>query len=91
MEKKTTLTSFFYGVTKLKVRVITFDTKENTIEDKTFQEFHSDDFDIYITECYEELENGEIYGLKIIRSDGIRKIPTIFRRIPELETACVPA
>jgi len=67
----------------LKVRVITLDTKENTIGDKTFPEFHSDDFDIYLDECYEKLENGEIYGIKIIRSDGMQ-IP-ISRGIPESE------
>jgi hypothetical protein len=52
-------------VTILKVRVITLDTKENPVEDKTFPEFNSDDFDVYITECYRKLENGEIYGIKI--------------------------
>jgi len=76
----------------LKVRVITFDTKENTIEDKTFPEFHSDDFDIYITECYEKLEKGEIYGIKIIQSlDGTRRIPTIFRFPVSKTEVCVPA
>jgi hypothetical protein len=51
----------------LKVRVITLDTKENPIEDRTFPEFDSDDFDVYITECYRKLEDGEIYGIKITR------------------------
>jgi len=79
-------------VTILKVRVTTLDTKENTIEDKTFPEFHSDDFDIYITECYEKLENGEIYGIKIIRSDGIRRTPIMPQRIPASKTEiCVSA
>jgi hypothetical protein len=73
---------FFYGVPMLKVRVITLDTKGNMIEDKTFQEFHSDDFDIYITGCYEKLEKGEIYGIKIIRLDGI---PTMFRPVSKAE------
>jgi len=71
----------------LKVRVLTFDTKENTIGDTTFPDFHSDDFDIYLTECYEKLEKGEIYGIKIIRLDGI---PTMFRPVPKTEV-CVPA
>jgi len=86
LEKYIRLSKPFLGCLLLKVRVITLDTKENTIEDKTFPEFHRDDFDIYITDCYEKLEKGEIYGIKIIRLNGI---PTMFR--PKSETkVCVP-
>jgi len=81
---------FFYGVTRLKVRVITFDTKENTIEDKTFPEFNSGEFDDYLTERFKKLENGEIFGIKIIRSDGMRRIPTIFRYPVSKTEVCVP-
>jgi len=76
----------------LKVRVLTFDTKENTIGDTTFPEFHSDDFDIYLTECYEKLENGEIFGIKITRYfDGkTPKIPIAQAETP-VQEVCVPA